>query len=377
MVAMLREALGPVTRAARRSARGPEVVRLRHVQHLVTAVVGQAARRRRRAHARGAAASHAGGGRHAARAGARAHRRGGAARARLVRRAAGLDRPSRRRRVRGGAALGRRRRATRPRSSPAAASWPTPTPSGSGTNRRPSCWPSAPRWDASSRERGLPHPGRRRCGRSSRAGARRRARRRHLPGLALDAAGAGAARLRRCCAAGSTSTSEPEPSSRSARPRRAAGRRPSWPPRARPWSTSRPAVAEARYGRVPLILLTADRPPELQGRGRAADDRPGRAVRPPRQVVRRAARARRLPTRPRPSCATSVGRALAVAVARTGRPGPPEPALPGAAAARRAAADRRRRGGGRVRGTWSLLPLAPDDDRAAAAAGAWRRPGAR
>jgi 2-succinyl-5-enolpyruvyl-6-hydroxy-3-cyclohexene-1-carboxylate synthase len=28
-----------------------------------------------------------------------------------------------------------------------------------------------------------------------------------------------------------------------------------------------PAVAEARYGRVPLILLTADRPPELQGVG--------------------------------------------------------------------------------------------------------------
>ncbi len=28
-----------------------------------------------------------------------------------------------------------------------------------------------------------------------------------------------------------------------------------------------PAVTEARYGRVPLILLTADRPPELQGRG--------------------------------------------------------------------------------------------------------------
>lgn len=28
-----------------------------------------------------------------------------------------------------------------------------------------------------------------------------------------------------------------------------------------------PAVAEARYGRVPLILLTADRPPELQGIG--------------------------------------------------------------------------------------------------------------
>lgn len=28
-----------------------------------------------------------------------------------------------------------------------------------------------------------------------------------------------------------------------------------------------PAVTEARYGRVPLLLLTADRPPELQGRG--------------------------------------------------------------------------------------------------------------
>ena len=34
------------------------------------------------------------------------------------------------------------------------------------------------------------------------------------------------------------------------------------------------AVVEADLARVPLLALTADRPPELQGVGRAADDRP-------------------------------------------------------------------------------------------------------
>ena len=53
------------------------------------------------------------------------------------------------------------------------------------------------------------------------------------------------------------------------------------------------AVVEADLARVPLLALTADRPPELQGVGRAADDRPARSLRPFGARLHRCRRARR------------------------------------------------------------------------------------
>ena len=48
-----------------------------------------------------------------------------------------------------------------------------------------------------------------------------------------------------------------------------------------------PAVVEAWEARVPLIVLTADRPPELREVGAGPGDRSDQAVRLERQVVRR------------------------------------------------------------------------------------------
>ena len=101
-----------------------------------------------------------------------------------------------------------------------------------------------------------------------------------------------------------------------------------------------PAVVEADLARVPLLVCTADRPPELQRRGRAAGDRPDAPLRPGRALVPRAGRGRRRRARPR---LAGAGRRGPGRGHRAGAgPGAPEPRLPRAArrAAPAAAAER-------------------------------------
>ena len=81
-----------------------------------------------------------------------------------------------------------------------------------------------------------------------------------------------------------------------------------------------PAVAEASEARVPLIVITADRPPELRGRGAGPDDRPAEAVRRLR-CAGSASWASRGPTTP--GCSTTARRRCGRSPSRAGaRPGP-------------------------------------------------------
>ena len=145
-----------------------------------------------------------------------------------------------------------------------------------------------------------------------RAGPLRRARGGARARVPLGAAGVRPARGRRRragCGCTCASTSGRPASSPSAWPR----------PRARPVpvvtttgtaaANLHPAVLEASESGVPLVVLTADRPPELRGDRRQPDRRPGRAVRPRRAAVPRGRRSR------------APARAQNAYVARPGLPG--------------------------------------------------------
>ena len=87
-----------------------------------------------------------------------------------------------------------------------------------------------------------------------------------------------------------------------------------------------PAVVEAYHGRVPLIVLTADRPPELRDRGARPDHRPGAPLRPASRSGTRSCRCRRpasLAEAHRPRC-----RGRAVATATEAPSGPVQLNLP-------------------------------------------------
>ena len=114
-----------------------------------------------------------------------------------------------------------------------------------------------------------------------------------VPRVALDAAGPGRPRASRRCASASCSTSGRPGSSRSGWPGRRAGRSRSSSRRARRSPTCCRPSSRRRYARVPLVVLTADRPPELRDRGAPQTIDQVGIFGAPRPLVRRAAAARR------------------------------------------------------------------------------------
>ena len=92
-----------------------------------------------------------------------------------------------------------------------------------------------------------------------------------------------------------------------------------------------PAVVEAHEARVPLIVLTGDRPPELREVGAGTVDRPDQAVRHRRQVVRGGGHPRPRPRHGHPPPRPRLPRLLD---RRRRPPGPGAPELPAAGAAR-------------------------------------------
>ena len=99
------------------------------------------------------------------------------------------------------------------------------------------------------------------------AGPGRHPRRGRLPRLALHAAGARPPRPRRRSGSASCSTSGRPASSPWAWPERRGGPAVLLGTSGTAAVNFAPAVVEASLGRVPLVVLTADRPPELRDRG--------------------------------------------------------------------------------------------------------------